>query len=87
MPAKSQTYTVEGRWPFPLDMLRHDDAKPATAADETLIQQLAADHCESPIDIMQRYQVNLVRVPLNRWNFPNGARWKSFSWNVVECTS
>lgn len=24
------TYTVEGVWPFPADMLRRDDAKPLT---------------------------------------------------------
>lgn len=69
-------YTVRGFWPFPLDMLHHDQSRPASAADQGLIDRLSGDHAP---DLAAFRPVDINLVGLNR---PNTARWESFSWAV-----
>lgn len=79
---KTQAYTVRGIWPFPVDMLRHDDARAASEADQEIITRLSreyAEHCDDfkPVD------VGLVREIAHKWSTPNFKRWESFGWRVV----
>lgn len=72
------TYQVRGGWPFPQDMLRYDDARPATASDEALVRRLSSESAETVDDIRPHHTVTLVgrRRPTQR-------RWVSFVWRVV----
>lgn len=68
--------TVEGAGQFPIDMLRYDQAFPASEADSAIISQQADQRV-----------VNLERI--SGVNIPAGAtlgRWASFGWRVVSCT-
>lgn len=60
-----QIYSVSGFWPFPVDMLRHEDAKAATAADQAAIDLLTPDGVygasKEGCDLRHRYSVDLVR--------------------------
>lgn len=73
-------YTVVGRWPFPLDMLRHDIAEPATPEDNTLIKRFCQD-CSPEPERMGKISVNLVMRDCGRFK-PNTARWESFGWSI-----
>ncbi|RUW56832.1 hypothetical protein [Mesorhizobium sp. M8A.F.Ca.ET.021.01.1.1] len=72
------TYQVRGGWPFPADMLRYDDAVPATAADKDMIARLSQENAESAEDIRNGHVVTLKgpRRPTER-------RWESFLWEVM----
>jgi hypothetical protein len=71
------TYTVTGTWPFPLDMLRYDDAQGATAADRALIERLSQDNADSLDDLKRKSRITLVGK-----SRPTPARWRSFLWTV-----
>lgn len=73
---KEFAYTVRGSWPFPLDMLRHDGSRAASAEDQEKINQYAAEHAPSR-DVFEPVEINLVG-PYK----PNTARWESFTWSV-----
>lgn len=75
MTAKFQTYTVCGIWPFPLDMLRHDDAHPLSAEDGAMIERLSGDYAPDRA-AFKPVQITLVG------RRPNTARWESFGWSV-----
>ena len=77
-----QTYTVRGRWPFPLDMLRRDQSQPATGADAALVAQLSKDHPDDLSEVRSVVEVTLRMEHPNRVG-PNRERWKSFQWEVV----
>lgn len=81
MTKNTRSYTVEGRWPFPLDMLRHDDARGASQQDQDLITRLSGEFCPDDINFRQRYQVALQCPAGVR---PNAARWASFQWKVLD---
>lgn len=72
------TYQVKGGFPFPLDMLRYDEAVPATSADRLLVERLTQDAASSVDDVRNRH---IVTLRSNRR--PTAARWKSFLWTVV----
>lgn len=74
-------YTVSGKWPFPVDMLRYDRAKPLTEADEFLIKELSldADRYVAEVDRPTNHRVSVRLVgPV----VPTYRRWKSFLWRV-----
>lgn len=83
-----QTYVVHGRWPFPLDMLRHEDARAATEKDQAVIDLLTPDSKYGSVkdDVVMTaiYTVTLTRPVPHKWSSPNFARWRSFSWEVVQ---
>lgn len=68
------TVVVEGRFSFPIDMLRYDSCVPATGADASIV----CGHATA-----------LTRVTLRRFYQPDGERmptserWASFGWLVV----
>jgi hypothetical protein len=77
-------YTVRGVWPFPLDMLRHDDSAPASEDDRLVIQRLSGDYAPDagafkPVDIKLAMVGSWSSFPR-----PNTKRWKSFGWTVVD---
>jgi hypothetical protein len=85
-----RNYTVEGKWPFPLDMLRHDQAHAATPEDQVLINRMSGEASDEEFGTRTRVRINLVMQaghptrgrPEGRW-LPNDARWKSFGgWTV-----
>jgi hypothetical protein len=87
-----RTDTVEGRWPFPEDMLRHDQARPATEDDALMIKLLCGDAIPGDRESLVRVvRVTLVMEsgdplpsrPQGRW-LPNDKRWRSFGWSVVD---
>jgi hypothetical protein len=65
-----------------MDMLRHDDAEPATPEDAALIEQI--NNFMGNKDALPK----IVRVTLKTSSrfAPNVARWESFSARVVECS-
>lgn len=70
------TYTVRGSWPFPLDMLRFDDARAASDEDQAFIDRLSQDHATDREDFRP---VNIRLVAPRK---PGTDRWESFGWTV-----
>lgn len=77
-------YTVRGSWPFPIDMLRRDCARAATAEDQAIIDRLSKDHAEDRDAIRNAVTVNLVIPNADRNMRPLTARWRSFGWDVPD---
>lgn len=82
-------YVVEGRWPFPLDMLRRDRSRPATTADQMLIDLLSCEIEDMGDTAEDRrayrdevVQINLVIPNASRRERPLTPRWESFGWSV-----
>ena len=70
-------FTVEGTFPFPVDMLRYDRCYPADS--ESAINITYSNNHESG-----GLQVTLIaRVESKQWK-PTEGRWQSFGWKVVE---
>ncbi len=68
-------YVVEGRGPFPLDMLQKDCAEPATDEDRAKIDATY----ETGLQPRERRRVTLVtREPRTV-----DERWESFGWRVI----
>lgn len=67
-------YAVQGRGPFPFDMLRRDEAYPASEGD--------ASHMSAAFDDRAR-TVNLASWHDRRTWFPLELRWQSFGWDIV----
>lgn len=68
-------YVVEGRGPFPTDMLRKDRAEPATEEDRVAIMATYEDGLQP----RERRRVTLV----TREPSTSDERWESFGWRVV----
>lgn len=81
MPDADFHYAVTGRWPFPPDMLRYDDARPATDADLALVERLSGEVSPDGPDADAVQTVNLIMPEAGRRR-PNAARWESFGWQV-----
>ncbi len=75
-------FTVRGKWPFPTDMLRHDNAVAATLSDEALIQLLSQPHAPQTSGKLRPYAIKLRLKPGNERYGVNVERWKSFGWTV-----
>lgn len=77
MPKKERVYEyhVTGFWPFPLDMLRRDQARGATPGDQEKIEWLSKD--EKPEGI-----IGQVTIQLHGACQPTRKRWQSFGWEV-----
>ena len=72
----THSFTVTGRGPFPLDMLRRERCFPSSELDAMYAQH------ENP-DSSPR-TVKLERPEGGRWWRPNFGRWESFGWRVLE---
>lgn len=78
-------YTVEGTWPFPLDMLRHDRACAVTAEDEAKINRLSGENAPDRQAISTKVSINLITERERKGSGPNAARWDSFGWLMTAC--
>lgn len=67
-------FTVEGSGEFPFDMLRHDRCWPASQDQVVGL----APHLRSTLYGERR------RIELRSHSEPTEARWRSFSWLIVE---
>lgn len=74
MTRKSCSFTVEGVFRFPLDMLRYDACYPYSTEDATKISETFNTEIPS-----QRRVIHLH----SNINPPTAARWKSFGWTVI----
>lgn len=79
---KEHIFHVRGTWPFPVDMLRYDDAKPSAPVDQSLIEHLSAD-TPGPEVFDDNNRLAVVTVTLKGPRRPTEARWASFLWRVV----
>lgn len=80
MPRRATAYTVKGRGPFPIDMLRCDRSHPAHESPDSALITHSFDrgsHRDERI-------VNLERPD---GGIPNIERWLSFGWHVTHVRS
>lgn len=75
MSESKYSYAVCGHWPFPVDMLRHDQAEAATLDDQETIDRLSAEYAPDRDAIRLVSIVNLVSDCR-----PSVNRWESFNW-------
>lgn len=76
--AYSTLFTVEGRGPFPIDMLRYDCCHPNRPEDAEKIMDSYGDRPR------KAYTVQVVRTHPQRHWMPTTGRWESFGWVVTE---
>lgn len=83
---KRYTYTVTGTYPFPVDMLRYDNAYPAPNSDFSVISMGRLDYREYYRKFREDNPTGLPRfsVRLASHNEPTKDRWLSFGWSVGE---
>jgi hypothetical protein len=62
-------FTVCGKGKFPIDMLRHDVATPASEVDSNTIQQSG---------------LRDVRLSVAKMRYVTPDRWRSFGWSVKD---
>lgn len=74
-------YTVVGSWPFPLDMLRHDQSRAATPVDQAKIDRLSGESAPDLAALDEKVEITLV-AESSGLRFCNAARWESFGWQV-----
>lgn len=68
-------YSVSGRGPFPVDMLRYDRSMPASESDAGKITESFGFHRE-------QQQVELIHYDERADWTPCKPRWKSFAWSA-----
>lgn len=66
------SYKVAGKWAFPIDMLRYDEAWPEHEFDSALI-----------IQTTEHSSVEAVEIKIVSYRPPTVARWASFGWQVL----
>lgn len=74
------SFTVTGSGPFPMDMLRYDQAWPLTSEDA---QKVTASFADGPGFV--KWEVRLSMVKRAKGG-PTVERWKSFCCKVTEVT-
>ena len=88
MPYNLVTFTVEGHFPFPLDMLRYDQCYPANETETARMDGAISPFRETnniagaPHRITLARAVNLSQRDAKRWQ-PTHGRWESFGWKVT----
>jgi hypothetical protein len=63
-------YIVQGTGPFPVDMLRYDQAWPAREGEVEATQARGS--------ALERHEVHVMGLAL-----PTPARWESFGWRIL----
>jgi len=76
---KMTTFTVEGTYPFPVDMLRYDGCYPASTHDAVQL----GDSCRGPSRTSDPKRKRQVTLSTTLFNKPTTARWESFGWRVI----
>lgn len=67
-------FKVQGSGRFPIDMLRHDSAVPATSAD---VDHILHEDGARVVCLRRFYPVGGIAEPV-------AMRWRSFGWQVTE---
>jgi hypothetical protein len=80
---KDHEYQVEGRWPFPADIMLGDGSRPATAEDARKIERLTRDNVDSLAEARERVVVHLVIPQAGPRQRPLADRWNHLDWAVV----
>lgn len=82
---KLYTYRVRGRWGFPFDMLRYDQAFPTSDGAAALSAVTRGENRDfddsNPNDTGK---LRTIEIELNGYTRPTGDRWASFGWYVDE---
>jgi len=73
-------FTVVGRVPFPLDMLRYDSCSPDTEEAARAIRSSIVAEINGHPELV--FAVALVRITQEKNWQPTRARWTSFGWEV-----
>lgn len=86
--AKECTFVVIGTGTFPRDMLRYDNARAATPADQKIIDAEYEDESGPLWEPGSRFggsrlKVNRVTLVTANDSAPTRDRWQSFMWRVV----
>ena len=74
-------FTVTGKYPFPLDMLRYDSCWPANPQAVSDIETSLRQYDVPASDRPQQYSITLRS---KSHSAPTTGRWKSFGWEVTE---
>lgn len=74
-----KTFTVRGKMPFPLDMLRYDSCFPYSQGDVTAIAD-SLDRVRDEDNKPLVFEVTLIQSLAQE---PTAERWESFMWKVV----
>jgi hypothetical protein len=69
------TFTVQGRFPFPIDMLRYDRCIPKSEGDSG---NIAWSFSQGAVQTA----VKVVHIGEKNWK-PTTGRWESFLWLVI----
>jgi hypothetical protein len=84
MTTRTTTFTVEGTYPFPVDMLRYDACFPATSDDAVeLGASCDFNRRRASSSIGEDKKRRRVKLATNLQNKPTVGRWESFGWRVV----
>ncbi len=75
MKTKTYEYRVQGSLHFPLDMLRYDNAEPATSCDAATIESI--NNGDIPLGHSTQVLIRGTRIPTID-------RWRSFGWTVID---
>lgn len=71
---KGYKFTVVGKMPFPIDMLRHDSCYPRDTVSANNITASISNEEENVV----------YKVTLTGSSYPTARRWQSFSWDVID---
>lgn len=80
--AKKYRFTVTGKFPFPLDMLRYDVCYPVTSEDASTMSLSLGPIREAPRD--ENKLRTALEVTLISDRAPTEDRWSSFGWHVTK---
>jgi hypothetical protein len=86
--AKGPTaFTVEGTYPFPVDMLRYDACWPATSEDAVQLGESCSftrrmNRKDNEVTNDNTKRKRQVKLYTNAQNRPTVGRWESFGWKV-----
>jgi len=75
----SITFTVSGKVPFPLDMLRYDACWPVTGEDAAEMEDSIHRRRDPKSGLMIRRRIKLTT---SNESAPTVGRWESFLWEV-----
>jgi hypothetical protein len=79
-PKSPTRFSVEGTYPFPVDMLRYDMCWPASTEDAVQMAEALAFGRRMRGDTKRIRKVTLKTQALSA---PTTGRWESFGWKIV----
>lgn len=82
MPKYVEHFVVEGRYPFPVDMLRYDACYPSDAESATNIAASINPEQNHQLPKGETFKVTLTATTPRF--VPTEGRWESFMWKVTE---